>query len=296
MNLAQLRGLLAVADAGSFTAAADALGLTQSAVSHAVASLERELALPLVVRGRGGARLTPHGRQVLGHAREAVHRVERIASDAAAAAGQHRGRLRVGVFPSASQLLPSLIAELAQQLPEVEVVLLEGSDDEVREWLADRVVDLAVLADLAEPGDEHGTSEGAVLGYDRIVAVLDREHPLAGQPHVDLHELTDDSVLLSDGGCEALLRQLFDASCLPMRPSRRIRDVATLLAMVRERLGVTVVPELTLPAGHGLAAVPVIPTAHRRLLLVPARDDLPYAARALLRLLEQRDTATERSQ
>jgi len=114
MNLPQLRALLAVADQGSFTAAAGSLGLTQSAVSHAVASLERELGLPLVARDRAGARLTAHGRKVLGHAREAVHRVDRIAQDAAAAAGRHHGRLRVAVFPSAAQLLPALIADLAQ--------------------------------------------------------------------------------------------------------------------------------------------------------------------------------------
>lgn len=107
MNVAQLRALLAVADEGTFTAAAHALGLTQPAVSHTIASLERELALPLVVRGRGGARLTAHGRQVLGHAREAVHRIDRIASDAAAAAGQHRGRLRVRCSPAPRSCSPA---------------------------------------------------------------------------------------------------------------------------------------------------------------------------------------------
>jgi len=299
MNLAQLRALLAVADEGTFTGAGDALGLTQSAVSHAVASLERELELPLVVRGRGGAQLTAYGRQILAHAREAVHRVDRIASDAAAATGQHRGRLRVAVFPSAAQLLPKLIYELGQQMPDVTVVLLEGTDTEVRAWLADRIVDLAAVADLADPValDAACSSAGGVLlAADRIVAVLDPDHPLARQPQVDLHELADDPLLLSDGGCEPLLRQLYDAASLPLRPARRIRDVATLLAMVRERLGVTVVPELTLPDGHGLAVVPIIPPKHRRLFLVPADDKLPAAATALLSLARRQRFASRTSQ
>jgi DNA-binding transcriptional LysR family regulator len=72
MNLPQLRALVALADEGSFTAAADSLGVSQSAVSHTLAALERELDLPLVIRSRAGATLTAHGQQAVGHAREAL--------------------------------------------------------------------------------------------------------------------------------------------------------------------------------------------------------------------------------
>jgi len=98
MNLAQLRALVAVADQGTFTGAAAALGLTQSAVSHTVASLEKELAVPLVLRRRGGTMLTSHGQQVLRHAREAVHRVDRIAQDC--------GRGRAAPRPAAGRGVP----------------------------------------------------------------------------------------------------------------------------------------------------------------------------------------------
>jgi DNA-binding transcriptional LysR family regulator len=289
MNLPQLRALVAVADEGSFTAAADSLGISQSAVSHTLAALERELALPLVIRSRSGATLTAHGQQAVGHAREALRRVERIAQDAAAAAGRHRGQLRVAAFPSAAQLMPSLIAALGRYLPDVAVVLLEGSDSEAQAWLADRVVDLAVVATLCEP-DRNGTTDsapaaGALLAIDRFVAVLDRDHALAGQGAVRLADLEDDPFLLSDGGCEPLLRRLYDAAGVAIRPARRIRDPATLLAMVQQQLGVTVVPELTLARVHDLAVVPVAPAAHRALHLVPADErDLSAAGKVLLDL------------
>ena len=186
MNLAQLRALVAVADQGSFTGAAAALGLTQSAVSHTVASLEKELAVPLVLRRRGGTMLTSHGQQVLRHAREAVHRVDRIAQDCTVVAGRHRGRLRVAAFPSAAQLLPRLIAELARCQPEVTVVLLEGTDAEVQDWLRDRVIDLGVVAELRTGDQPSSPAPGALLAQDQMVAVLDRGHPLAGQPTVAL--------------------------------------------------------------------------------------------------------------
>ncbi len=289
MNLAQLRALVAVADQGSFTGAAAALGLTQSAVSHTVASLEKELAVPLILRRRGGTMVTSHGQQVLRHAREAVHRVDRIAQDCAVVAGRHRGRLRVAAFPSAAQLLPRLIAELARCQPEVTVVLLEGTDAEVRDWLRDRVIDLGLVGELRTGDQPSSPAPGALLAQDQMVAVLDGGHPLAGQPVVALDDLVDDAFLLSDGGCEPLLHQMHQAAGLRLQPARRVRDMATLLALVAEQLGVTVVPELALPAGHQLAVVPVTPTAHRALYLVPADErDLPAAGHVLLDITRDR--------
>jgi DNA-binding transcriptional LysR family regulator len=186
----------------------------------------------------------------------------------------------VAAFPSAAQLMPPLIAAFSRDLPDVTVVLLEGSDSEVQAWLDDGVVDLAVITTLCEPDGKAATGlsphpAGALLAIDRFVAVLDRDHPLAGQAAVRLVDLEDDPFLLSDGGCEPLLRRFYDDAGVALRPARRIRDPATLLAMVQQQLGVTVVPELTLPRAHDLAVVPVAPTAHRALHLVPADERHP---------------------
>ncbi len=292
MNLAQLRALVSVVEEGGFTPAAAALGVTQSGVSHALASLERELGLTLVSRARGGVQLTVHGERAIGHAREAVRRVDRIAEDAAAAVGRHRGRLRVAGFPSAAQLLPALIAELGRRLPEVTVVLLEGSDVEVRGWLEDSVIDVGVVAELAGCDLSAEAAAGVLLCEDRMVAVLAPEHPLAGQADITLAALTDDPFLLSDGGCEPLLRQMHEAAGVELRPARRVRDMTTLLSLVREQLGVTVVPELALTGAHGLVTVPVTPAARRALCLIPADpDDITATARVLLDIAHQESQA-----
>jgi DNA-binding transcriptional LysR family regulator len=281
MNLAQLRGFVAVADEGSFTAAATALGLTQSGVSHAVASLERELGLALLSRARDGVTLTAHGRDVLVHAREALRRVDRITEDAAAVAGQHRGRLRLAGVPSACPLLAPLIAAFGHRFPDVDVVLLEGSDNEVADWLRDRVADLGVQVAT-------GQSDGLPLAEDCMLAVLDRDHPLATQTSLTLADLTDDPFLLSDGGCEPLLQRMYHAAGLTLRPKLRVRDMTTLLALVREQVGVTVVPELSLTDRRGLAAIPVTPLTYRRLILTPADPrDVGPTARAFLDLTAQ---------
>lgn len=102
MNLAQLRALVAVVDEGGFTPAAAALELTQSGVSHAIASLERELGLSVVARSRGTVAPTSQGEVILRPAREALHHVDRIVEDSAAARGHLRGRLRIAGFSQRS--------------------------------------------------------------------------------------------------------------------------------------------------------------------------------------------------
>ncbi len=88
-------------------------------------------------RSRNGVGSTAHGSRVLAHAREVMRRTEQITDKAAAARGHLQGRLRVAAAPSALQLLPALIGELIRDHPDVDVVLLEGSDSEVCAWLED---------------------------------------------------------------------------------------------------------------------------------------------------------------
>lgn len=279
MNLSQLRAFAAVAETGRVTEAAAHLGITQSAVSHALTSLETELGLRLVVRDRAGSTLTDGGRMLLPHAREALRAVDRLIDEAAAATGLQRGRLRLGAFPTACQLLPPLIRAFRRRVPAVEVVMLEGSDEEVSDWIDTRVVDLGVVVgprpDLASVS----------LAEDEMLAVLPCDHPLAEQADVALADLADDPFLLSTGGCEPLIRRLHDdAGIPPLAPVHRVREMATLLAMVREGLGVSIVPELALSADpKGLNALPLRPRAPRHLLLAwAASTDLNPATRAFL--------------
>ena len=286
MNLAQLRALVAVADEGSFTQAASVLGLTQSGTSHAVASLERELGLRLIHRARTGVAVTAPGERILTLAREVLHRADRITEEAAAAAGRYRGRLRLAGVPSACHLLPALIAEFGRRFPQVEVVLLEGTDTEVTDWLREGIADIAVQAAT-------NWINGVPLAEDRMIAVLDHDHVLATQASVSLADLSDDPFILSDGGCEPLLRQMYKAAGLDLRPKLRVRDMATLLALVREQVGVTVIPELSFTDPRGLVAVPVEPLTHRRLVLTTHSQDVGLAAHAFLDLPTSGDWAVD---
>ncbi|MET1075978.1 MAG: LysR family transcriptional regulator [Umezawaea sp.] len=275
LNLTQLRAFLAVVDEGGFSAAADALGLTQSAVSHAVAALERTLGHPVLAR-RGRTAPTAFGEEVLAHARAAVAASAAITDLAERRHGGARGTVRLAAPPTACQgLLPDLLARWRVEFPHVRVRVFEGEDDEVAEWLAGGTVDAAVLVD-PPPG------AGAPVCEDDFHALLRTDHPLAALPLVDVADLADDPFLLSRGGCERHVRQAHAGH--PFTPRHRVRELGTLLAMVRAGVGVSIVPGLVssmLPPG--LVLVPLRHRVARRLVLSgPASREWHPAVTALV--------------
>ncbi len=132
IDLKALRALVAVADEGSFRAAAKALGYTQSAISHQIGVLERALDAPLFTRpgGRGAIALTAAGDVAYRRARRVLGEVETLGADVAAISRGERQILRIGVFQTATtELLPGALRTLREQRPDVEVVLTETQDN-----------------------------------------------------------------------------------------------------------------------------------------------------------------------
>ncbi|MBV6701529.1 LysR family transcriptional regulator [Kitasatospora aureofaciens] len=263
VNLAQLRALVAVADAGGFGAAADDLGITQSAVSHAVAALERTLGAPVLHRGNP-TRPTALGEQILPHARTAVASAAAVRAIATRHSGGLTGTVRLAAPTTVCQvLLPGLLRDWAAAHPQVTVRIFEGEDAELAVWLEAGTVDAAVLVD-ASP-----LPPGAVsLGADSMHALLRQDHPLAGQETIHVADLDDDDFLLSEGGCERHIREAYRRAGTRFTPRHRIRDLNTLIGMVHAGVGVSVMPALALtmiPAGCVL--VPIRPAVHRTLTL-----------------------------
>ncbi|MFC5813903.1 LysR family transcriptional regulator [Nonomuraea harbinensis] len=273
VHIAQLKAFVAVLDEGGFGAAADSLGVSQSAVSHSVAALERTLGTPVLLR-QGGPRPTAFGERILAHARAAVAAAVAIEDLVARRDGVPSGAIRLAAPPSVCQgLLPGLLNRWRSDFPKVEITVFEGEDDEVADWLADSTVELAVLVDPPAGG-------GAVVGEDAFHALLRRDHPLAGEPSVSMADLADDAFLLSCGGCEPHIREVFRRGGVPFTPTHRIREMGTLLAMVRSGVGVTVVPGLTAAMiDTRLVLVPLDQRVTRRLVLTgpPGRPWHPAA-------------------
>jgi DNA-binding transcriptional LysR family regulator len=283
MTEAQLRVLVTVADTGGFSPAAARLSMSQPGVSRAIAALEAELGAELLVRRNGRAAPTAAGERVLRHAREVLARAEAIRQEAAAGGGEFSGRVRLGSFASVSaQLLPGILATLRVRHPGVEVALFEGHDEEVVGWIRERAVDVGVISRDAADLDVRP------LAADRLVAVLPTAHALAEQPHATLEQLAAEPFVLSRGGCERIILEAFAAAGHAPRVAFEVHEVSTILAMVAEGLGVSVVPELSAVAVPPRVALrPLAPPVERRLALaVPSLADAPPAVHALLEVAE----------
>ncbi|MEU6720479.1 LysR family transcriptional regulator [Nonomuraea sp. NPDC046802] len=251
-----LEALLALEEHGSFTRAGQALGLTQSAVSRAIAALEHRLGAAVVHRGPSGATLTSVGHEVAAHARAVLEHLRAIE-----ALRGRQPRLRVGAVASA---LVRFVPEAAARLgPDRPALVVQGEDDELAAWLADETIDLAVTTTPCAGGEE----ETAIT--DEFLAVLPRRHPLARRDRVGLADLVAAGVADPGGTCGPLLAAGYAAHGVEWRPAHVVRDVPTVLAMAEAEITAGVVPAIAAPrpAPPGVVLLPLDPPLHRTVYL-----------------------------
>jgi DNA-binding transcriptional LysR family regulator len=281
MTLAQLRALIAVAEHGGFTAAAEHTGMSQPAVSRAITSLERELGAPLFVRHRDGIALTEAGRRALARAREALRNFDLIRADVAAVAGQVTGTLRLASLPSATgTLIAQPLRAFTDRYPHVQVRLFEGVDDDIREWLRLGAAEIGVVT-LPAPG-LHTTH----LSTHDMVAVMPAGHRLAARPTVHISDLAGNPFILTTAGCRPLIMAASRAAGVRLDIAFEASGPAAILEMVAAGLGLSIVPTLGLPADLGTVVTrPLTPKTTRTLALAVPTHDCAPAARAFLNQL-----------
>ncbi|WP_426988570.1 LysR family transcriptional regulator [Pseudarthrobacter sp. Y6] len=240
LTLRQLDVFVAVMDQGGFGAAADHLRMSQSAVSHALAALERASGAPLIVRAPTIA-TTSLGEAILPHARSVLANVRALrATVDIQREGLVRGMVRLAAAPTAShRLVPELLKRWRAELPGLDIRLFEGSDEELEVWLASGAVDAAVLID-----PDPVPSGSIVLARDDFRAVLRSDHPLAGEKRVSLADLLEDPLLASSSGCEPQITRIHTMAGIPYAPAQRVHETSTLLGMVEAELGVAILPSL----------------------------------------------------
>lgn len=286
MTITQLKTFLAILESGSFTEASKRLGLTQPAVSHAITALEQELEIPLLQRNKIPVVTTLAGQKILSHARGILSGVEHIHQIAMATRGVTAGTLKIGSIPSASaRLLPRPLRLFQDKYPSVTIRVFEGSDEEVEVWIRERVVDLGIIA---LPQDH---CEFEPLEEDAWVAVVPPKHRFVKDQNLSLKQIASEPFIMSDGGCKPSVIALFARSNLSPQVKFQVRDITTLLAMVEEGLGVSIIPALSLPVTRtwqNVRVVPLQPAVHRRLALVaPDFSQLSPVAKLFLGHMKQ---------
>ncbi|WP_431277548.1 LysR family transcriptional regulator [Leifsonia poae] len=284
METRQLEYLVAVAEELNFTRAAERVFAAQSTVSAGIRSLERELGVSLFERDPQGVRLTPVGEEMVDAARATLEASERMRSLADPHAGL-RGQLRVGIFTNLTTIdLPGILGQFHSRHPLVDLRL--GPSPSGSTGLADDVrlgrVDVAFMG---LPGQVPGLLHQR-LAVSPFVAVLPEAHPLAGAQRVSLAELmTERFIDAREGfGNRVTLDRRLSELGLRRHIATEVSDLGEIPRFVAARLGVAVMPELTVLPVRGAVVRPLVEDVEWVLSAV-SRLRPSAAAAALLGLL-----------
>jgi molybdate transport repressor ModE-like protein len=295
LDVRRLRVLREVALRGSFSAAAEALTYSQSAVSQQIAALEREAGTRLVERNGRGIRLTDAGRALVRRADAIL--VELAAADAElqAIAGLRGGRVRVSTFASAATaLLPAAVTafRVAHPAVQVELSLVEATDEAVGGLRTGRADLVLVARPAGEPLDDQ--VEAQVLFEDPMLAVLPGGHRLARRPTLRLNDLAAEPWVLGGGpGCSdraTILRACHAAGFEPrVTVDFPTDDYNATQGMVAAGAGVTLLPRLALAVPRDDLAVRPLAGAgpSREVVAAVRRGDQAPATLAMLEELRE---------
>jgi DNA-binding transcriptional LysR family regulator len=260
LDVRRLRVLREVMARGSFSAAAESLHLSQSAVSQQIAVLEREVGVPLLERTTEGPKLTAAGEALMEHGDAVICRLEEAERELAQIAGLEGGRLRLASFPTASAtLMTRALSVFRQRFPKVELQFSEDEPEDSFPGLKRGDFDLAVVFDYPDfPLDFARDVEAEMIFEEPMRVALPPGHPLAAAKSVRVADLADEDWLCGalPSSCRDQVIELCREAGFEPKISFRSEDYEVIKGFVAGGLGVTILPELA--GGHpGIELRPV---------------------------------------
>jgi len=250
IDVKRLRVLHEVAKQGSFSAAADALSYTQSAVSQQIAALERETGTMLVERNARGIRMTDAGEALVRHADAILMRLTDAEAELEAIAGLRGGRVRLASFATAgSTFVPHAIATFHARYPDVEISLKEADPEESVPMLKAGQLDVATLFEPHGAGDLTDVEKVHLL-EDPMSVVLPKDHPLASKSKVRLKDLEAEAFVQTTSSCPCCVIVADQCRAAGFDPYVAFEsdDYLTIQGLVAAGVGVALIPSLGLAA------------------------------------------------
>ena len=271
MNTIKCQIFLKTVELGSLTQAAEAMGYTQSAVSRSIADLEREWDMTLLSRNKDGAVLTSQGKEILPYAQSLCNAQRALEGQVSELHGLTRGTLRVGTFTSVSiHWLPVIMKEFLNLYPGIQFELVNKWEfAEVENLICRGEVDCGFLGLPAS-----NALDVFPLQQDQLLAVLPCDHPLAGADHYPMSRFRQDSYICSQEEWDMEISRIFSEEGLRPNICYTVNDDFTILAMIEQGLGVSILPDLVVQgACRRLAAIPLENPRFRQIGLAVRRKD-----------------------
>ena len=273
MSLKKYEAFVKTVEMGSLKRAAEALGSTQSRISHILSELEEDYGFSLMQRSRSGIALTEVGEMVLPKMRLILQQEQELQALIDDIRSADAGTVRLGAFTSvAVHWLPGMIRAFQEAHPRTELEMLNGDYHDMEQWLRDGQIDLGFVSLPAPQG-----VRTIPLAKDPLVAILPRGHRLAELERIPIQELDRDPFIsLLQSSSHDIHRTLDNAG---VRPNIKYttKDDYAILAMVEQGLGISIVPQLLLRGrAQNLVVRPLEPQASRTIALaIPEGQSLP---------------------
>ncbi|MFJ8235243.1 LysR family transcriptional regulator [Ureibacillus sp. NPDC094379] len=283
MSLVKYEIFNKVAEMGNFTKAGESLGLTQSAVSHAISSLEKEFGFSLVHRIKTGIKVTTEGEVMLKPIRQMLYAQEILRQEAANILGVTKGTVRVGTFSSiSSKWMPHIIKLLDQHYTGIKIELREGDYYEIEQWLLDGEIDCGFL------NRTHSNQfQFAPLIRDQLVCIVSSNNSLFTKNEVDLNEIISQPFIMSSYKGTNDVLTIFEAHGIKPNVRFELFDEEGILSMVENDLGISILPKLVLNHLPGnVRAIPIKQESYRTIGLCTKQQKSPATKKFVEVLIE----------
>lgn len=261
MTLLTYQVFKTVSEAGSFNKAADILGLTPSAISHSISSMENELGFSVMNRGKGGVSLTNSGEKLIPYVNQVLNSEESLRQMISELNGLKQGKVKIGVFSSVcTTWLPEILNSYGKLYEGVEIEVFQGTYDDVVFWIKNGIVDLGFLSvssamDIPiEP-----------LYDDPLLCVLpkDLEHK-DGKDYVDIEEMRQYQFVTQRECTDADIQNFLKENNLQIQSNYHVVDDLSTVALVAKGFGICLMPELVMhDIPYDVVSYPIKPYSKR---------------------------------
>lgn len=294
METARCRAVLAAAETGSFSRAAEVLRYTPSGVNQLVTAFENELGFSVFRRSTKGVSLTENGQLLLPTMREFLRQEDRLFELATEINGLLIGSVTIAAYSSiATHWLPAVIRAFQQDYPHVSIRLMEGIWQEVSGWLDDRTADIGFFS--YQDGMPY---EWIPLAEDPMLALLPPDHPLAGASAYPLKDCEQDDFIMPSLGCDDDVEALFRRNGIVPKIRFTTMESFSAMSMVEQSLGISVMNQL-ITEGHicNIVKLPLDPPSQITMgVALHSKADASPAVKMFLKYAVRMLTRTESAQ
>ncbi|WP_270180995.1 LysR family transcriptional regulator [Alkalihalobacillus sp. CinArs1] len=283
MTLVKYEIFSKVAELNSFTKTAIALNVTQSAVSHAITSLEKEFSFPLFIRHHSSIKLTDNAEKLLVPIRQMLQQQNLLQEEVHAINGLTKGNVRIGVFSSITTTwMPAILKKMEEHYPNITIELREGNYDEVVSWLIRGELDCGFVTNCEQLDGFHLTK----LKKDRLLCVVSSQSSLGNEEVLTNEQIEEAPFIMPAFQCYKDIQAIFKEN--KITPTIRYENMSenSVVSMVEQNLGISIMPEMIVPKNN--SAITVIPLEcdpYRSISLATRKTGSP-ASKKLVEVIE----------